>query len=117
MIDWEIWSGGDPRFDLAWFLTTTVANGNPLASRSIPDYPDAESLLESYLEQSSDPLVDRLTWFLAFVKFKGAATMSLNVKHNRRRVNPDPEIERRAALCVHLLEQAWTLLETDSPLT
>jgi aminoglycoside phosphotransferase (APT) family kinase protein len=102
VIDWEIWSVGDPRLDLAWFLMTTVEEGNPLAKRSIDGYPDAAALLHAY-EQRAATKTHELDWFRALARFKGAATMSLTVKHNRRRARPDPSLDSRAPLCEFML--------------
>jgi aminoglycoside phosphotransferase (APT) family kinase protein len=110
VIDWEIWSVGDPRLDLAWFLMTTVADGNPLAQRRVPGYPTAAELLAAYEVESGRRRPPGLTWFRALARFKGAATMSLNVKYNRRRAVPDPITEQRAPLCAVLLEDCARLL-------
>lgn len=103
VIDWEIWSVGDPRCDLAWLLMHTdpahvlsdqrsaadVAAGSALPSRS--------ALLDEYLAARSrhgatkDELaaVTRdLPWFLGLSYYKTAATLAVLVKHNRRSARP-----------------------------
>ena len=50
--------------------------------------------------------VPDLEWFQALACFKSAATWSLIVKHNRRRADPDPDVEAMAATLPHLLERA-----------
>ena len=42
-------------------------------------------------------------WFQALACFKSTATWSLIVKHNRRRAEPDPDVEAMAAILPHLL--------------
>jgi aminoglycoside phosphotransferase (APT) family kinase protein len=109
VIDWELWSVADPRLDVAWFLAVTVTEGNPIALRSVPGLPSAPELLRAY-ETAAGTEVTDLDWFTALIRFKGAATMALNVKNNRKRPRPDPELEGRAARVPILLHQAATLL-------
>jgi hypothetical protein len=47
-----------------------------------------------------------LGWFRALACFKSTATWSLIVKHNRRRSDPDPDIEAVAADLPRLLDRA-----------
>lgn len=104
VIDWEIWSLGDPRIDLGWFLI----NADPATYQRASPYTDAvpprAELLECY---GSAPDVE---WFMALACFKSAATWSLIVKHNRRRATPRPELEAMAPVLAGLLRHAETLL-------
>jgi hypothetical protein len=52
-----------------------------------------------------------MTWFDALSRFRAAAAMSLNVKHNRRRTVPEPRIERYAEILPRFLTVATSLLE------
>lgn len=107
VIDWEIWSVGDPRLDVGWFL----ANADPATYRRPTRYarpgllPSLEALARTYGQavgrEVSDP-----DWFVALARFKSAATWSLIVKHNRRRPDPDPDIEAMAPVPAKLLHQA-----------
>ncbi len=106
VIDWEIWSVGDPRVDVGWFLI----NSDPDTYRRItPPYrgttPPVDELAAAYREAlgSSTP---HLEWFHALACFKSTATWSLIVKHNRRRATPDPELEAMAASLPSLLAKA-----------
>jgi aminoglycoside phosphotransferase (APT) family kinase protein len=105
VIDWEIWSVGDPRVDVGWFLI----NSDPDTYRRMRPYrgttPSVGELAEEYREAlgSSAP---RLEWFQALACFKSTATWSLIVKHNRRRATPDPELEAMAASLPTLLAKA-----------
>ncbi len=109
VIDWEIWSVGDPRLDLAWFLSMSRVKGNALAFYDPPGLPSTETVLAAY-EQARGGNVPDLVWFDALVLFKSAATLSLIVKHNRRRSSPDPSRERYAAQIPGLIESALALL-------
>lgn len=104
VIDWEIWSVGDPRVDLGWFLV----NADPDTYRRGTAYagvlPTPEELLGAYGE------VPEVGWFRALACFKSTATWSLIVKHNRRRSDPDPVAEDVAGVLPDLLARASGLL-------
>jgi aminoglycoside phosphotransferase (APT) family kinase protein len=82
VIDWEIWSVGDPRLDLAWFRL----NADPDAyRRSTPlgaAMPGPDALLRSYELGGGGP-ADDLDWFDALAWFKAVATWSLILKRSR----------------------------------
>jgi aminoglycoside phosphotransferase (APT) family kinase protein len=104
VIDWEIWSVGDPRIDLGWFL----ANADPATYSRPSSFVDAVPSRDDLLEHYGD--VTDAAWFIALACFKSAATWSLIVKHNRRRPTPRPEFEEMAPVLPRLLERARTLL-------
>jgi aminoglycoside phosphotransferase (APT) family kinase protein len=114
VVDWEIWSVGDPRVDVGWFL----ANADPDTYRRATPYagalPTPGELVEIYLAAGGPGAGDLnawdLGWFRALASFKSAATWSAIVKHNRRRGDPDPGTERMAAVIPHLLERATEFL-------
>jgi aminoglycoside phosphotransferase (APT) family kinase protein len=109
IIDWEIWSVGDPRVDAGWFL----ANADPETYRRTTRYascaPRPDELASVYTTALGRRLPD-LEWFQALASFKSAATWSLIVKHNRRRSSPDVDTEAMAAVLPHLLDRARELL-------
>jgi aminoglycoside phosphotransferase (APT) family kinase protein len=100
VVDWEIWTLGDPRVDLGWFLV----NADPDTYRRPTPYagalPTPAELAASYGD------VPDLSWFEALACFKSAATWSLIMKHNRRKTQPDPEVEAMGAVLPHLLDRA-----------
>lgn len=111
IIDWEIWTVGDPRVDLGWFLV----NADPDTYRRPTRYA-AERVLPSPAELASiygD--VPDVGWFEALACFKSAATWSLIVKHNRRRPEPDrdPDLDAMAGALPHLLDRAHSFCERD----
>jgi aminoglycoside phosphotransferase (APT) family kinase protein len=109
VIDWEIWSVGDPRVDAGWFLI----NCDPRTYRRPNRYAEAVPALDelaTIYRTAMGSEVPELDWFCALACFKSAATWSLIVKHNRRRSEPDPELESMASALPHLLSRAGELL-------
>jgi aminoglycoside phosphotransferase (APT) family kinase protein len=109
VIDWEIWSVGDPRVDAGWFLI----NCDPMTYRRSSRYthatPPLSELAAVYREELGRE-VPELAWFQALACFKSAATWSLIVKHNRRREHADPGLEAMASALPQLLSRARELL-------
>jgi aminoglycoside phosphotransferase (APT) family kinase protein len=108
VIDWEIWSLGDPRSDVAWLLMHTAPAHVMHEDRSQADLaagsalPSANELLGDYLaerrvlgadEQRLEALSADLGWFLALAHYKVASTMSVLIKRNRRSATPDRKLE------------------------
>ena len=100
VIDWEIWTVGDPRVDLGWFLV----NADPETYRRPTPYAGALPTPSELAALYGD--VPDLAWFRALACFKSTATWALIVKHNRRRPDPDPGIEVVAADLPRLLARA-----------
>lgn len=96
ILDWEIWSLTDPRIDVAWFLMTLSPDGLPSAIRAeAPGLLGSDAAIAVYEEATGAHLTD-LNWFAALSRFRSAAAMLLNIKHNRRRPEPNPRIESYA---------------------
>jgi aminoglycoside phosphotransferase (APT) family kinase protein len=105
VIDWEIWSVGDPRIDLGWFLV----NADPATYGRATGYVDAVppiADLVSYYADAFGAEVPDVPWFMALACFKSAATWGLIVKHNRRRPTPQPDLEAMASVLAGLLSTA-----------
>lgn len=109
VIDWEIWSIGDPRIDAGWFLI----NCDPDTYQRVPapsvNAPPTAELEEIYQRELGREVAD-LAWFAALACFKSTATWSLIVKHNRRRPSPRAELEAMAATLPRLLTRARSML-------
>ncbi len=107
VVDWEIWSIGDPRIDVGWFLL----NGDPDTYRRQTPYarsmPARAELAAVYADLFGANLPN-LQWFEALAAFKSVATWSLIVKHNRRRSSPDADIESLVPVLSRLLLRAQT---------
>jgi aminoglycoside phosphotransferase (APT) family kinase protein len=109
VIDWEIWTVGDPRVDVGWFLTNADPETYRRETRYVGLLPSARDLSEVYVEARGRDVID-VEWFRALACFKSTATWSLIVKHNRRRAEPDAEVGRMATILPHLLDRARVLL-------
>jgi aminoglycoside phosphotransferase (APT) family kinase protein len=110
ILDWEIWSLTDPRIDVAWFLMTLSPRGLPSAVRAeAPGLLTPEEALAVYEEATGSAITD-LAWFAALSRYRAAAAMALNIKHNRRRPEPSPRIEAYAARLATFLTYANDLL-------
>ena len=109
VIDWEIWSIGDPRIDAGWFLINCDPETYQRVSASAGVAPPPAELAQIY--QHDGGSVSDLAWFTALACFKSAATWSLIVKHNRRRRSPRAELEAMAAALPGLLERARSMLD------
>jgi len=108
VIDWEIWSVGDPRVDVGWFL----ANADPATYRRATPFVGATPLpaeLADVYANERGRAIPELNWFQGLACFKSAATWSLIVKHNRRRSAPDPQLEEMADVLGSLLARAHYL--------
>ncbi|WP_374113457.1 phosphotransferase family protein [Frankia sp. AgB1.8] len=109
VIDWEIWSVGDPRVDLGWFLI----NADPAIYRRPSRYagvlPTPEELAAAYADRLGAP-VAALDWFRALACFKSTATWSLIIKHARRRPTPDRTAEEMAGTLGGLVARAAELV-------
>ncbi|MBZ5738380.1 phosphotransferase family protein [Nocardioides mangrovi] len=112
VIDWEIWSVGDPRPDLAWVLLHTAPSHVFHPDRSAADLeagrlmPTAADLLATYvaarreLGASVAELADATTdldWFLGVAHYKVASTIAVIWKRERKRPEPDPKVAHAAA--------------------
>jgi aminoglycoside phosphotransferase (APT) family kinase protein len=115
IIDWEIWSVGDPRTDLAWLLMHTNPAHRFRTERPIADIeaasgmPSPAALVDAYREVRDAPLRD-IDWFLACCFYKTASTVSVVAKRNRRRKEPDPSLEIVAASIPTVVERGLALL-------
>ena len=116
IIDWEIWSLGDPRHDLAWLLVYAdpaqrfveeMDEANRVASDGMPSQ---DELLNEYLAVRPVELRD-LDWFLACCNYKIASTTAAIAKRNRRLPEPDPGMEVAASSLPAIVERGLQTLE------
>jgi len=110
VIDWEIWSIGDPRIDAGWFLINCDPDTYQRVAASDCMAPPTAELAEIYRHELGGE-VSELAWFSALACFKSAATWSLIVKHNRRRSSPRAELEAMAVALPRLLARARSLVD------
>ena len=117
IIDWEIWSVGDPRSDLAWLMAFTdpiqqrVADRDAINQAAADAMPPASDLLAEYLEVAGLAQAPaHLEWFMAFCYYKLGAAMSVLAKRNRRLDEPDPGLELAAQTLAPMLDRGLELL-------
>ena len=80
VIDWEIWSVGDPRIDLAWLTYFTDDAGHPaVAPGTFAGTPAGREVVRAY-EDALGCRVPELSWFDALTRYKEAATTGLLLK-------------------------------------
>jgi aminoglycoside phosphotransferase (APT) family kinase protein len=108
VIDWEIWSLGDRRLDLAWFLLL-LDDKHPNRIRPSSGLPDKRELVAAY-EAASGVAIDGLGWFDALVRYKQAAASALIVKNNRKLHQPGVDVDRMQATIPLLLDWARDLV-------
>jgi aminoglycoside phosphotransferase (APT) family kinase protein len=122
IIDWEIWSLGDPRHDLAWLLTWVdpvqvfFTDRSPADERAGAAMPTVTDLLDEYLAIRPGDLPD-LAWFEACCRYKMASTTAVLVKQNRRRPDPEPHLEVAATTIADMIDRALELLDTAAART
>jgi aminoglycoside phosphotransferase (APT) family kinase protein len=117
IIDWEIWSLGDPRHDLAWVMAfadpvqqrvRTRDAANQAAADAMPSA--AELLTEYEREAGLTAAPPDLDWFLALAYYKLGATMSVLAKRNRRAAERDPGLELVSETTPPMLDRALELV-------
>jgi aminoglycoside phosphotransferase (APT) family kinase protein len=80
VIDWEIWSVGDPRIDLAWLTFFTDDAGHPaVAPGTVAGTPAGREIVRAYEEALGRP-VPELGWFDALTRYKEAGVTGLLLK-------------------------------------
>jgi aminoglycoside phosphotransferase (APT) family kinase protein len=92
LIDWEIWSVGDPRVELGWFLVFADGANFPGVGREVPGLPTADEPLSAYAADGRP--VEELAWFEALGRYKMAAIMGHNLRRHLEGRHHDPDQER-----------------------
>jgi len=102
LIDWEIWSVGDPRVELGWFLVFADGSNFPGVGREVPGLPSADELVSAYAADGR--AVDELAWFEALGRYKMAAIMGHNLRRHLEGRHHDPDQERLPETIRRLIE-------------
>ena len=102
LIDWEIWSVGDPRVELGWFLVFADGTNFPGVGREVPGLPSAEQLVAAYAADGR--AVDDLAWFDALGRYKMAAIMGHNLRRHLEGRHHDPAQEQLPETIRRLVE-------------
>jgi aminoglycoside phosphotransferase (APT) family kinase protein len=102
LIDWEIWSVGDPRVELGWFLVFADGSNFPGVGREVPGLPTADELVSAYAADGRP--VDELAWFEGLGRYKMAAIMGHNLRRHLEGRHHDPDQERLPDTIRRLIE-------------
>lgn len=110
VIDWEIWSLGDPRVDITWLTFFTDEARHPASpSREPTGMPGKAELIDAYQEARGGPLPD-LPWFEALTKYKESAATALLIKRGRKAGRLTDMHRRMQPALPVLLSEATALL-------
>ena len=91
VIDWEIWSVGDPRIDLAWLTFFTDDAGHPaVAPGTVAGTPTGREVVRAYEDALGRP-VPELGWFDALTRYKEAGVTGLLLKRAMKLGRPVKE--------------------------
>lgn len=107
IIDWEIWSVGDPRVELGWFLVFADGSNFPGVGREVPGLPTPEELVDRYAVDGRP--VDDLAWFDALGRYKMAAIMGHNLRRHLEGRHHDPDQERLPDTIRRLIDTALSI--------
>lgn len=105
VVDWEIWTVGDPRVDLGWMATFADAAHFPGITRDDVVVPGCASVQEAYARAVGSDVPDA-DWFLRLGAFRMGAIMAHNLKRHRTGRHVDPFQERLPATIARLYEVA-----------
>ncbi|SNS77751.1 phosphotransferase family protein [Rhodococcoides kyotonense] len=108
LIDWEIWSAGDPRVELGWFLVFADGTNFPGVGREVPGLPTTAQLISAYTK--TGPEIPDMTWFDALGRLKMAAIMGHNLRRHREGRHIDPDQEKLPATIDRLIHTGTALL-------
>jgi len=109
VVDWEIWSVGDRRNDLGWFLLFSDHENFPALGQSVPGLPTEGELLAAYQGANPVPLPD-MRWFRALGRMKMAAIMGHNLRRHREGKHHDPDQERLPPTIAAMIRAGLELL-------
>jgi aminoglycoside phosphotransferase (APT) family kinase protein len=107
VIDWEIWSVGDPRIDLAWLTFFTDDAGHPaVAPGTVAGTPAGREIVAAY-EDALGATVPELGWFDALTRYKEAGVTGLLLKRARKLGRPlKPSMARMQPELPRLVQEA-----------
>ncbi|WP_433526167.1 phosphotransferase family protein [Nocardia pseudovaccinii] len=110
IIDWEIWSLGDPRIDVSWLTFFTDDAAHPASVSDEPTgMPGKAELVDAYQEARGAALRD-LPWFEALTKYKESAATALLIKRGRKSGQWNDMHQRMLPALPVLLDEAMELL-------
>jgi len=107
VVDWEIWSTGDPRTDLGWFLLFADHRNFPALGTPVPGLPTEAELLDEY-----GRALPEMAWFRALGRMKMAAIMGHNLRRHREGKHHDPDQERLPPTIAAMIRSAVDILRS-----
>jgi aminoglycoside phosphotransferase (APT) family kinase protein len=110
VIDWEIWSIGDPRVDLAW-MAMMASPEHPSVRSHGAHMPSPQQHLGWY-EEARGAAVPSFDWAQALVRYKQSAASALLVKNAAKRGESGEALDSMRDGITALLEWALTFLPT-----
>ncbi len=110
VIDWEIWSIGDPRADLGWFRVMSCPRDLPGIATAMDGVVPADDLLATY-QATTGSSVGAMPWFDAATRYKMAAIMGNNLRRHRTGRRNDPYQERLVTVIPALIASGTALAE------
>lgn len=108
VVDWEIWSVGDPRIDLGWFLLFADHRNFPRLGHPVPGLPGETELMDTY--RAGRPALPAMDWFRALGRMKMAAIMGHNLRRHREGKHHDPDQERLPPTIAAMIRTARDIL-------
>jgi aminoglycoside phosphotransferase (APT) family kinase protein len=112
VIDWEIWSVGDPRVDLGWLVLFCDPANFPGVGDATCPMPPARALWDAY-EQATGTRAEHSGWFESLARYKMAAIMGNNLARHRAGRYHDPFQEQLPPTIRRLIEGAASRLAGD----
>lgn len=110
IIDWEIWSLGDPRVDMTWFTFFTDEAEHPaVVPGVVAGTPTRQELIEAYEAAMGVTLRD-LRWFDALTKYKEAAATALLIKRGLKAGPLSPSNQRMLPALPRLVSGALEIV-------
>ena len=110
IIDWEIWSVGDPRIDLTWLTYFTDEARHPARPNDeLCGAPAIAEVVREY-EKSFGTTIPDLEWFDALTRYKEAAATALLIKRARKHNTMNPSFVRMEPALPGLLREALVLV-------
>ena len=105
VVDWEIWTIGDPRVDLGWLATFADLAHFPGLARQDVVLPGVRHVVDTYATAVGEEIPDS-GWFLRLGAFRMGAIMSHNLHRHRTGRHVDPFQETLPPTIERLLEVA-----------
>ena len=111
IIDWEIWSVGDPRVDLSWFTFFTDDAGHLAAEPGPPAGTPTRAELIGEYERRRGLTVPDLPWFDALTRYKEAAATGLLLKRAAKHgIQVNPAMARMGPVLPDLVQEVLEIV-------